>query len=136
MSTSSQSRNAQFMLKKAGLFAGTAIATVVCLMNLPVQAQTKKFELDNKAEITVVKNNSGTVPNGYSVELSATCPNNTIAISGGGQVSPGGVANAYLTATSPVLSSSNKPTGWHIIGTNVSGNNLTFSVYAICAEAK
>jgi hypothetical protein len=122
------------MLRKTGLFAGMTIATAVSLMNVPVQAQTAKAnKLADKTAITVVKQ-SQVVQNGAAVDVPVSCPQNTIAIGGGGEVSPNGLANAYLTANSPILSGANTPTGWHIIGSNLSGNNLTFSAYAVCAQ--
>lgn len=137
MSTPSQSkfRNAQLLLKRTGLFAAMTITTALSLMNAPVQAQTTKADkLAEKPTVTVVKE-STVIPNAVEDDLAATCPTNTIAIGGGGEVSPNGISNAYLTANSPVLSGTT-PTGWHIIGTNLSGSNLTFSAFAICAQSE
>lgn len=122
------------LLKKTGLFAAMTVVTFASLMGASAQAQTMKAnKLADKAAITVVKQ-SQAVQNGAAVDVSAICPNNTIAIGGGGEVSPNGLANAYLTANSPILSGSTTATGWHIIGSNLSGSNLTFSAYAICAQ--
>jgi hypothetical protein len=135
MSTLSQPKfpNAR-LLKRTSLFAALTIVTFASLMTASVQAQTKKAnKLADKATVTAVKQ-SQVVKNGAAVDVSAICPNNTIAIGGGGEVSPNGLANAYLTANSPILSGSTTPTGWHIIGSNLSGGDLTFSAYAICAQ--
>jgi hypothetical protein len=135
MSTPFQSkfRNAQLLLKRISLFTFITITPALSLMNAPVQAQTTKAEqLAEKPTVTVVKE-STVIPNGEEADLGATCPINTIAIGGGGEVSPNGILNAYLTASSPVLSGTT-PTGWHIIGSNFSGSNLTFSAFAICAQ--
>lgn len=85
-------------------------------------------------KVQVVKN-SATVGNNVAQDVIALCPAGTTVTGGGGEVSPNGLANAYLTASSPYFSSASatSPSGWHIIGSNLSGSSLTFSAYALCA---
>lgn len=142
MSTQPKFRTAQSMLKRTGLFTTLMIAIAVSFMNAPAQSQTAPAQsqtapgnrLVNRAAITVVKESSS-VPPGVAFRIDVTCPRNTIATGGGGEVSPTGLSEAFLTANSPTLSGTT-PTGWYIIGANVSSNNLTFSAYAICAQTR
>jgi len=83
-------------------------------------------------KVQVVKR-SAAVGTSTEADLAAVCPSGTTLTGGGGEVSPNGIANAYLTASSPYTGGGTSPIGWHIIGTNNSGTTLTFSVYALCA---
>lgn len=131
------------MLKRTGLFATLTIATAVSLMNAPVQAQTTPtdpvtaqpapvYKLASEAAITVVSSDIP-VSSRNTISLKVACPQNTIAISGGGSVNPNS-GNTFLKSSFPDVSTSGKPTGWQITGINLTGSNVTFSVYAICAQ--
>jgi len=121
------------MLKRTSWLALVALTTSIGIINASVQAQTATAAEQLKV---VVASSSTMVPNLTENDIAVSCPQGTLAIGGGGQMSPNGVANAYLTASSPYPVNSPTPTGWHIIGTNVSGGELTMTVYALCAQLK
>lgn len=100
---------------------------------VPIDTQAPAKPKVPALTVTVVRQ-SQSVPNGAAVDVQVSCPTGTITIGGGGEVSPNGLANAYLTASSPLPVGATTPTGWHIIGSNLSGNNLTFTAYALCAQ--
>ncbi len=121
------------ILQRTCLLAVMTVATSVTLTNAPVRAQTAAKA--NKLTVTTV-HQTVAVPNGTENDIAVACPKNTLLVGGGGEMSPNGIANAYLTSSTPYPASSTTPNGWHIIGTNLSGTDLNMSVYALCASVK
>jgi hypothetical protein len=82
-----------------------------------------------------VRTSTTTIPNDSEVDLAVPCNHGEVATGGGGAIGSGGIANAYITTTSPYPSTVTKnPTGWHIIAANTSGASQPLTAWVLCAS--
>jgi hypothetical protein len=129
---------AQSLLKRVSLVATMAIGLSGMTVR-SVQAQTARRSQTNLApvaKITFVRGEPERIVNKKITRKEVECPQGTLVIGGGREVSPVNVNDAFIKDSYPrKLSESDPyPRFWVSTGINLTDGPVLFSAYAICVQ--